>query len=102
MLAEFSVTPIGENVHVSKEVSKAIKIVKDSGLDYQVTAMATIIEGNREVVMKVIERAHQAVLEGNERVSTRIMLDEFRHESTGRIRSKVMQVEKELGTALKK
>ena len=102
MLAEFSITPLGRGAHLSQEVAKAIRVVKESGLDYQVTALGTLIEGEREVVMKVIEKAHQAVLGSNERVYTRIVLDEFQEEAPGRIRSKVAKIEKELGAALKK
>lgn len=102
MLAEFSVTPVGTGAHLSKQVAKAIKVVKESGLDYQVTALGTLLEGERGEVLKVIEKAHQALLEDHERVYTRIVLDEFREETPGRIRSKVTKIEKELGVALKK
>ena len=102
MLAEFSVTPVGEGVHVGKQVAQAVKVVKDSGLDYQLTALGTLLEGERVDVMKVILKAHEVLLATNERVYTRIVLDEFRHETPGRIRSKVTKIEKELGVALKK
>ena len=96
MLAEFSVTPLGGGAHVSKEVAKAIRIVKESGLDYQLTAMGTILEGKLEEVLGVIQKAHQSLLRGNERVYTRIVLDELKKEAPGRIRSKVAKIEKEL------
>ncbi len=102
MLAEFSVTPIGGGPHLSKEIAKAVKIVKESGLEYQVTAMGTLVEGNAEEVLKVIGKAHQALLRDNERVYTRVVLDEFQRETPGRLRSKVAKVEQELGFALKK
>ena len=102
MLAEFSVTPVGVGVHVGQQVAKAVKVVKDSGLDYQLTALGTLLEGKREDVMKVILKAHETLLATNERVYTRIVLDEFRQETPGRIRSKVTKIEKELGVVLKK
>ena len=102
MLAEFSVTPVGAGVHLSQQVAKAVRVVKESGLDYQLTALGTLLEGERGEVLRVIEKAHQALLESNERVYTRIVLDEFREETAGRIRSKVTKIEKELGVALKK
>ena len=94
MLAEFSVVPMGSGAHLNKEVARAIQIVKESGLDYEITSMGTIVEGNRSEVLKVIEQAHQALLEKNERVYTRIVLDEFREETSGRMRSKVAKVKK--------
>lgn len=97
MLAEFSVTPIGAGVHLSKEIAKAVKVVKESGLDYQLTAMGTILEGKREEVLRTIIKAHAVLLEGNPRVSTKIILDELREDMPGRIRSKVLNVEKALG-----
>ncbi len=102
MLAEFSVTPVGAGAHLSKQIAKAIRVVKESGLDYQLTALGTLLEGERGAVLRVIEKAHQVLLEANERVYTRIVLDEFREETPGRIRSKVTKIEKELGVALKK
>lgn len=102
MLAEFSVTPVGTGPHLSKEVAKAVKVVKESGLDYQVTALGTLLEGERGKVLEVIAQAHEALLETNERVYTRIVLDEFRKETPGRIKTKVTKIEKELGIALKK
>ena len=102
MLAEFSVVPMGKGAHLSKEVAKAIQVVRESGLDYQLTALGTLIEGERKEVLKVIEKAHQVLLETSERVYTRIVLDEFQKETPGRIRSKVTKIEKELGVTLKK
>jgi uncharacterized protein (TIGR00106 family) len=102
MLAEFSVTPVGAGVHLSKEIAKAIRVVKESGLDYQVTAMGTLVEGSAEEILRVIGKAHQTLLRDNERVYTRIVLDEFQKETPGRLRSKVAKVEQELGVALKK
>jgi uncharacterized protein (TIGR00106 family) len=102
MLAEFSVTPVGAGIHLSKEIAKAVKVVKESGLEYQVTAMGTLIEGNSEEVFRVIGKAHQTLLRDNERVYTRVVLDEFQKEAPGRLRSKVAKVEQELGFALKK
>lgn len=102
MLAEFSVAPIGAGAHLSREIAKAIKIVQESGLEYQLTAMGTVVEGEREKVLRVIEKAHRALLESNERVYTRIVLDELRQEEPGRIKTKVEKIERELGIALKK
>lgn len=97
MLAEFSVVPMGNQAHMGREVAQAIKIVKQSGLPYQVTAMGTIVEGSRQEVLRVIQSAHEKLLETHERVYTRIVLDEFQRETPGRMQSKVAKVEKELG-----
>lgn len=102
MLAEFSVIPMSGSAHVSREVAKALRIVRESGLDYQLTALGTLIEGERAKVMEVILKAHEALLGSNDRVYTRIVLDEFKKETPGRIRSKVAKIEKELGVSLKK
>lgn len=102
MLAEFSVTPLGGGAHVGKQVARAVQIVKDSGLDYQLTALGTLLEGDRDEVVTVILKAHEALLATNERVYTRIALDEFKSETPGRLRSKVTKIEQELGVALKK
>ncbi len=76
VVAEFSVTPVvGDNLR--PYVDAAIEVVKKSGLNYEVDAMSTTIEGELDQVMDVVKRAHRAVMGmGAGRVLTELRIDE--------------------------
>lgn len=78
MIAEFSVTPIGAGVHVGKHVAKAVQIVHESGLKYEVNPMGTVVEGRWDDVMAVIKRCNDALLMDCERLSIAIKIDSRR------------------------
>ena len=44
VLLEFTMFPTDKSESKSKEVAEVIKIIRESGVSYQLTAMATIIE----------------------------------------------------------
>lgn len=86
LIAEIAVDPIGtqeptESDYVVAAERALKKAVEASGsLQYQINPMSTTIEGEREEVLKVLERMHQAPFEeGARRVITTIRLDE-RHD----------------------
>lgn len=76
VVAEFSVTPIvGENLRTY--VDAAVDVVAKSGLNYEVDAMSTTIEGELDEVLDVIKRAHRAVMNvGAGRALTEIRIDD--------------------------
>lgn len=101
MITEFSIFPVGKGESLSKDVAKVLDLVDKSGLDYKLTAMGTIIEGDINQVFDLIKRCHQKMRKGSSRVLTRINIDD-REGAKGRIQGKVQEVEKVLGKSLKK
>lgn len=99
MVALFSIAPMGTGVRVAKEVTDAIRVVEESGLDYQVTAMGTLIEGDWDEVMGVIRACFDVVHEHSERVTCFIKIDDWVGKR-GQIRNKVASVEELLGHEL--
>ncbi len=95
MLAELSIVPLGKDVHFSRVVAEFLKIVQKSGLDYELTAMGTIIEGDRDKVFDVIKECHEKALGESERVLTSISIDDFKGK-TGRLKGKVDSVNQAL------
>ena len=76
VVAEFSVTPIVEGP-VTPFIDTAIEEIESAGLNYEVGAMGTTVEGNLDQVLDAIKKAHEAVLnQGAERVVTDIRIDE--------------------------
>ncbi|MCS7165323.1 MAG: MTH1187 family thiamine-binding protein [Candidatus Calescibacterium sp.] len=91
-LALFSITPIGSGESVSKEVAKAFRVVKESGVDCQLTSMGTIIETESiEQIMDILQKAIKEVEKDHNRVNVIIKLD-CRKGKSGRIASKVNSV----------
>lgn len=76
VVAEFSVTPVKEG-SLRPYVETALAELDKSGLDYEVGAMGTTLEGELDEVMAAIKNAHRAVLAaGAGRVVTSIKIDE--------------------------
>ena len=56
-------------VPISKEhpypiIDKAIEVIKSSGVDYQVGAMETVMQGDYRQLMNIAEKAQDACLNG--------------------------------------
>lgn len=101
MVVEFSIIPIGAGVSTSAEVAKVVKLVDESGLDYRLNPMGTVVEGDWDEVMALIGKCHRLVAGDVERVLTSITIDD-RKGRTGRITGKVESVERIIGRAAKK
>ncbi|MFP4170729.1 MAG: MTH1187 family thiamine-binding protein [Methanomassiliicoccales archaeon] len=76
MLAEFSVTPIGAGESVSEYVAECVRILESRGLKYQLTPMATVVEGETSEVMDAIMECHRKVMGMSNRVITSIKIDD--------------------------
>jgi len=100
MIVNFSVVPIGKDSSLSTQVAEILKIVSESGIDYKLHSMGTILEGDWNNIMKLIKKCHKQVLKNSDRVLTTITIDD-RKGRTGRIAGKVKSVEKKLGKKLK-
>ena len=96
MLVEFSITPIDkEGKSLSEYIAKTINIIKKSGLQYELHAMGTLVEGDAEEVFELIKKCHLNMTRFSDRVSTSIKIDD-RKGATGRLKGKVASVENKL------
>lgn len=100
VLLEFSISPMNKGESVSPYVARSLEIVEASGLDYRLHAMGTIIEGELEQVLAVMQQCFQAIAADCDRVSCTAKLD-YRKGHRGRLESKVASVEQKLGRKLK-
>ena len=98
MIAQVSVFPIGKGVSIGPIVAAAVREIDKSGLEYRLTAMGTILEGEWEPLMKVLKRVHRQTLKKCGRVYMTIALDD-RKGKKGLIVSKVRSVERLLGAS---
>lgn len=99
MLASFSVAPMEVQGGVKNLVAEMLRIVDASGLDYELGAMQTTVEGDAERVMQTMFACHQRMMELAPRVLTHIAIDD-RRGATGRLHGKVRDVEEVLGKSL--
>ena len=77
MLFAFSVAPSvsEESGSVSAAVADAVRVVRDSGLPYELTSMFTTIDGDWDEVMPVIKAACDAAAQHGPRVSLVLKAD---------------------------
>jgi uncharacterized protein (TIGR00106 family) len=98
VLMEFSIFPTDQGESVSAQVSEVIRMVRESGLEYRLTPMGTIVETDTVAdALALIERA-AAVLDGLgcRRVYSAIKLD-IRYGQRGRMAGKIASVEARIG-----
>lgn len=57
--AGFQILPDGKDMHTDGMIPEVIKVVKESGLNYQIGPMETVVEGNLHQVFEVIQTALQ-------------------------------------------
>lgn len=101
MIVEFSVAPVGQGASMSEEVAKCLDLVDRSGLDYRLTPMGTVVEGEWGQVLELVRRCHFAVREGAPRVLTTIRIDD-REGVEGGLEAKTKAVERHLGRTLRR
>ena len=96
VLLEMSIVPMGAGDSVSKYVAQCVDLVDQSGLDYEVHAMGTIVEGELADVLGLMQACIEKMAEHSDRVSCAAKLD-FRRGQQGRLTAKVDSVEQKLG-----
>ncbi len=96
VLLEFSVSPMGKRESVGEYVARCVEIVEQSGLDYEVHAMGTLVEGELDAVLDVMRRSIEAVAVDCDRVSCTAKID-LRRGHQGTILGKVASVERRIG-----
>jgi uncharacterized protein (TIGR00106 family) len=76
------------------------RLIDESGLDYRVGPMGTVVEGEWDRVMQLAKRCHEAMLQSSSRVMTTIRIDDRTDRSGSRITQKVQSLEQQVGKPL--
>jgi len=100
VLLEFSMTPLGKGESVSPYVARSVEIISQSGLDYRLHAMGTVVEGEWDEVMAVVTKCYEAMSVDCDRVTCSIKID-ARNGASGRLVSKVRSIEEKVAGDLK-
>lgn len=99
MLIELSITPLGGDTHTSDELAEVLRLVDESGLPYQLTPTATVIEGEWDAVMPLVKRCHERAREMSAHVVTTIKIED-EEGATGKLTSNIASVEEKIGRKL--
>lgn len=101
MMVQLSIVPVSEQINLSEAVAKAVKIIHESGLEYKLTPMGTLIKGEWNEVMKLVKKCHHAVRKDFDRVMTQIKIDDFKNRHVA-FDDKIKSVEEKAGMEFKK
>lgn len=101
MVLELTIIPRGSGSSTSGDIAALVKIIESSGLDYQMTAFGTLLEGTWDQLMDVAKRCHFEARSKSERVLTMMRIDDY-GDRTSEIRGAISRVEKKLGRPVKK
>jgi len=98
VLLEFSMFPTDKGESVSEYVSQVIKLIRDSGMSYQLTPMGTIIETENLVqALGLVEVAYETLEQaGCNRIYSSLKLD-IRQGKSGRLQGKLKSVQDKIG-----
>ena len=96
VLAELSIVPMDKGDSFSTYVAKALTVIKNSGLTYQLGPMGTCIEGEWNEVMAVITKCFETLKADSRRVSVSIKID-YRADRSGAIMAKPAAVVAKMG-----
>ena len=100
VLLEMSIVPLGQGESVSKYVAQCVDLVDRSGLNYELHAMGTIVEGELVEVLDLMRQCIELVAKSSNRVTCSAKID-YRQGVHGSLQAKVASVEQKLGRPVK-
>ena len=101
VLLNLAMFPLDKGESLSAHVAKIVAMIDESGLDYRLTPMGTIIEtDDLETALKVVSEAYGRIGADCARVYAALTLD-IRKSRGGRLQQKVESVEGKLGKKVK-
>jgi uncharacterized protein (TIGR00106 family) len=79
-VAEIAVVPVGTgSASISDYVAGAVRIVRESGLKFELTSMGTCVEGDVASILDLVRRMHEGGFDqGAVRMLTSLTLDDRR------------------------
>ena len=100
VLAELAIFPNNVLGSMSHYVARVMNIIDKSGLKYRLSPMSTVIEGELEQVLSVLNQCHNELAKDCDRISIVMRVDSKPGNSETRMESKVISVEEKVGRKL--
>jgi len=96
VLMEFAIFPTDKGESVSADVSKVIQHIKNSGYNFQLTAMGTLVETETvQQALQIVEQAAIILEQDSERIYSTIKLD-IKQGATNMLHEKIRSIEEKL------
>lgn len=91
-LMEFTLIPLDKGASFSKYVSGTLGVVKESGLDYRLNPMGTVVEGEWDDLLELLTRCVRKLEQESDRISLSVKFD-IRKGVTGALDGKIKSVQ---------
>ena len=95
VIVEFSIFPLDKGESLSPYVARALNVIQESGLPYELNPMGTCVEGDWTEVMNVVDQCFQELQKDCSRISLALKAD-YRKGPPGRLKGKVESVKEKL------
>ncbi|GJM63691.1 MTH1187 family thiamine-binding protein [Persicobacter diffluens] len=96
-ILNFAIFPMDKGSNLGDYVSKVIQHIRESGLDYQLTPMGTIIEAPTVgEALKVVEEAYEILEPISDRIYCVMNMD-VKKDKSGLIKGKIASIEERIG-----
>ncbi|MCA1945576.1 MAG: MTH1187 family thiamine-binding protein [Desulfovibrio sp.] len=92
VIVNLAIFPLDQGPELVTAVTRAVAIIRQSGLPCQLGPMGTAIEGEYDEVMAVVKACHDALRAHSSRVYMNMAIDS-RQGPAGRLQQKVQDVE---------
>ncbi len=98
VLMSYAMFPTDKGTSVSEFVSKIVKMVSESGYEYKLSAMGTIVETETlEQALEVVNKSYKILEPHSERVYSTVTFDIQPNKPIGRIKGKIKSIEDKIG-----
>jgi len=97
VLMQFAMFPTDKGISASPYVSRIISMIRESGVNYQLNAMGTIVETETlSEAQEIVTKAYSLLKDDCERVYCTVTFD-IRNRQSGRMQQKIASIEKKIG-----
>ena len=96
-IIELTIFPTDKGESVSPYVARALKVIQNSGLAYELNSMGTCIEGEWDALMSVVHQCFEELRQDCDRIYLMIKADYRKHRASG-LRGKVISVQTRLAS----
>ncbi len=102
VLVEFAMFPTDKGESVSNYVSRVIKVIDESGVEYKLTPMGTVFETDTmDEALEVLKKSYKVLEPDCNRVYSTVKFD-IRKNRSSRMRQKIASIESKLGREVRK
>ena len=102
VLVEFAMFPTDKGESVSSYVSRIIKVIDESGVEYKLTPMGTVFETETmDKALEVLKKSYEVLEPDCNRIYSTVKFD-IRKNRSNRMKQKIASIESKLGKEVKK